>query len=226
MKISISQPTLFPWIGYFNMIKQSDAFVFLDNVEFKKQTWHMRNRLKLGSKIEDSEIWIRIPTKSVKNSTLIKDTLIDNNQDWRQNHLDIFQSNYGKAYKEIPFLSKLYEQDWKRISDFNIAFIKATCKFLEIETKLVLASELQPKGKKSHLVLDICKVMNADELLANNGSREYLEKDKGIFEKENIKLSYHNYEHPKYNQKGTIFLEYLSVLDLLFSEMKSSKQFI
>lgn len=226
MKVSISQPTLFPWIGYFDMIQKSDVFVFLDNVEFKKQTWQMRNRLKTGSKIEDSEIWIRIPTKSSKTNTLIKDVLIDNGQDWKQKHLDIFQSNYGKKYKKISFLENLYQEDWNKLADFNIQFITECCRFLEIPTKLVLASELQVKGKKSHLVLDICKEMNATELLANSGSRDYLETDKAIFEKENIKVSYHRHKHPRYRQKGNIFLENLSVLDLLFSELENSKKFI
>lgn len=226
MKVSISQPTLFPWIGYFEMIKDSDVFVFLDNVEFKKQTWHMRNRLKTGSKMEESEIWIRIPSKAAKTNTLIKDILIDNGQDWKQKHLDIFQSNYGKKYKKIPFLVDLYQQEWTKIADFNMKFIKECCHFLEIRTKLVLASELDVKGKKSHLVLDICKQTNADELLANSGSRGYLEEDMEIFEKEGIKMSYHKFKHPHYKQKGKIFLEYLSVLDLLFSEVKESKKFI
>ncbi len=226
MKVSISQPTLFPWIGYFEMIKNSDVFVFLDNVEFKKQTWHMRNRLKIGSKIEDSEIWVRIPTKSSKTSTLIKDTLIDNGQDWKQKHLDIFQSNYGKKYKKILFLEKLYQEDWTKIADFNINFITECCQFLDITTKFVLASELETTGKKSNLVLDICKQVNATELIANSGSKGYLEKDKDIFDKDNIKISYHDHKSPQYNQKGKVFLEQLSVLDLLFSEFEDSKKFI
>ncbi len=106
MKISISQPTLFPWIGYFNMIKNSDVFVFLDNVKFKKQTWHMRNRLKSSSKVKETEIWVRIPTKLPKTDTMIKDVLIDNNQNWQQKHLDNFQYNYGtKVWAQLNYLT-------------------------------------------------------------------------------------------------------------------------
>ena len=49
---------------------------------------------------------------------------------------------------------------------------------------------------------------------------------KEIFEKEDIKMSYHAYKQPRYRQKGKIFLEHLSVLDLLFSELENSKKFI
>lgn len=226
MKVSISQPTLFPWIGYFNMIHNSDVFVFLDNVKFKKQSWHMRNRLKIASKIEDSEIWIRIPTKSAKSNTLIKEALIDNDQDWRQKHLDIFQTNYGKDFKEIKFLEELYLKEWKSLGEFNMEFITKCCQYLDITTKLVCASDLNVEGKKSHLVLDICKKLGATEFIPNNGSRTYLENDEGIFQREQIKVSYHSYNHKIYNQKGNQFLQNLSVLDLLFSEFKNAKNFL
>jgi len=226
MILSASQPTLYPWVGYFNMIKNCDVFVFLDNVKFKKQTWHMHNRLKAGSKMDESEIWINIPTNLSKTNTLIKDVLIDNNQDWRKKHLDIFQYNYGKKYQNIIFLSELYQTDWDKIADFNIEFITKCCQFLEIDTKLVRASELEVQGKKSHLVLSICKQLGADALMANSGSKSYLEKDKAIFDDENIAISYHNYDPIKYKQHGELFLKNLSVLDLLFSENENSKHFI
>ena len=226
MKVSISQPTLFPWIGYFNMIKNSDVFVFLDNVKFKKQTWHMRNRLKSGSKIDEAEFWIHIPTTLPKTNTAIKDVFIDNNQDWKQKHLDNFQYNYGNKYKEILFLVDIYEKDWDKIADFNIEFITKCCEFLDIPTKLVRASEMEVKGHKSALVLDICKHLKADTLLANNGSKNYLEQDKPIFDEANVKIVYHNYHHIEYDQHGEIFFKDLSILDLLFSENKKAKAFI
>lgn len=60
-------------------------------------------------------------------------------------------------------------------------------------------------------------------MLANKGSENYLEKDKQIFDNENIELSYHNYNSIEYNQHGDIFFKDLSILDLLFSENENSK---
>lgn len=186
----------------------------------------MRNRLKSGSKIDTSEIWVHIPTNLSKTNTQIKDVLIDNSQDWKKKHQDIFQYNYGKAYRNIAFLKDMYQKDWEKISDFNIEFITKCCQFLDIDTKLVRASELKAEGKKSNLILNICKTLNAKQLIANQGSNNYLEKERDIFENENIEISYHNYKPLKYNQKGNEFLENLSVLDLLFTENKHSKHFI
>ena len=45
MRISIMQPYIFPYIGYFQLIKASDIFVCLDDVNFIKKGWIHRNRL-------------------------------------------------------------------------------------------------------------------------------------------------------------------------------------
>lgn len=226
MIVSISQPTLFPWIGYFNIIKSSDVFVFFDNVKFEKRSWQMRNRIKAISKNDEIPVWVRIPTRLNETNTLIKDVTIDNSQDWKTKHFNAFRTHYGKSFEEIVFIKEMYLKNWERLADFNIEFITNCCKFLEIRTKLVKASDYNVSGKKSHLLLNICKELGATEYLTSIGAKNYLENDKNIFEKENIKITYHNYKHPIYRQKGKKFLENLSVLDLLFNERSRAKEFI
>jgi hypothetical protein len=87
------------------------------------------------------------------------------------------------------------------------------------------------KGKKSHLVLDICKHLNADALIANSGSENSLKKDKPIFDNSDIKVSHHNYNHTEYNhteynQRRDIFFKDLYKVDLLFLKGNNSKYFI
>ena len=57
MKIAIAQPTYLPWLGYFDLIDQVDAFVFLDNVQFEKQSWQQRNRIKTPTGLQ----WLTVP---------------------------------------------------------------------------------------------------------------------------------------------------------------------
>lgn len=224
MRISISQPTLFPWIGYFDIIKQSDIFVFFDNVKFEKRSWQMRNRIKSINQEKEEAVWIRIPTTISISDTLIKDVKIDNTQDWKKKHINSFNAHYGKEFETIDFLKKLYEKEWEKIVDFNIEFIKLCCNYLDIHTRLVRASEFNVKGKKSHLLLDICKQFDTTEYLTSLGAYEYLEKDKQIFDQENIKIKYHNFIHPTYKQRGKKFIEKLSIIDLLFNEKENSRE--
>ena len=123
MIISISQPTLFPWLGYFDIIKKSDIFVFLDNVKFEKRSWQMRNKLKTISNNEEKEIWIRIPTKCVTSDTKINEVKIDNSQNWKNKHINSFTENYGKTFREIEFINEIYNQEWEKLSEFNIELL-------------------------------------------------------------------------------------------------------
>jgi hypothetical protein len=226
MIVSISQPTLFPWLGYFNIIKNSDIFVFLDNVKFEKRSWQMRNRLKATENTDKSEEWVRIPTQLKKSDTLIKDVIIDNTQDWKARHITSFRTHYGKAYENLNFLRNIYEQEWTKLSDFNIKFITDCCNFLEINTEFMMASQLPVSGKKGQLMLNICDHLSTTEYLTTVGSRNYLENYASQFVKSNIKISYHGFQHPIYKQKGGEFLPNMSILDLLFNEQENSKHFV
>lgn len=226
MIVSISQPTLFPWLGYFNIIKNSDIFVFLDNVKFEKRSWQMRNRLKATVNTDKSEEWVRIPTQLKKSDTLIKDVIIDNTQDWKARHITSFRTHYGKAYENLNFLRNIYEQEWVKLSDFNIKFITDCCNFLEINTEFMMASQLPVSGKKGQLMLNICDHLSTTEYLTTVGSRNYLENYASQFVKSNIEISYHGFQHPIYKQKGEEFLPNMSILDLLFNEQENSKHFV
>ena len=61
MKVMISQPTFFPWIGYFDMISQSDIFIILDDVKFSYQSWQHRNKFKTPKGLEFFTIPVASP---------------------------------------------------------------------------------------------------------------------------------------------------------------------
>ena len=39
------QPTYIPWIGYFDLMDQSDIFIFYDNVKITRSYWDVRNKI-------------------------------------------------------------------------------------------------------------------------------------------------------------------------------------
>ncbi|MCR4319560.1 MAG: WbqC family protein [Candidatus Brocadiaceae bacterium] len=46
MIVEIHQPQYLPWIGYFDKIDRANVFVLLDNVQYKKNEWQNRNRIR------------------------------------------------------------------------------------------------------------------------------------------------------------------------------------
>ena len=57
--VAIMQPSFMPWIGYFDLMDQVYTFIFLDNVQFEKQTWQQRNKIRTPNGLE----WLTIPVK-------------------------------------------------------------------------------------------------------------------------------------------------------------------
>jgi hypothetical protein len=59
MIISIMQPYFFPYIGYFQLIAQSDVFVFYDDVQYIKGGWVNRNRILRNGE----PCWLTLPVR-------------------------------------------------------------------------------------------------------------------------------------------------------------------
>jgi hypothetical protein len=86
MLCAIMQPTYFPWTGYFDLIDQSDKFVFLDDVQLVRRSWMVRNRIKTSQ----GPLFLSIPVRKTKHrdEQLLHETEIDYSQNWQKKHLD------------------------------------------------------------------------------------------------------------------------------------------
>lgn len=45
-RVAISQSNYLPWKGYFDLIHDVDLFVFYDDVQYTKNDWRNRNKVK------------------------------------------------------------------------------------------------------------------------------------------------------------------------------------
>ena len=224
MILSISQPTLYPWIGFFDIIKKSDTFVFLDDVQFNRHGWQQNNRIKDPN--SEQEVWLNIPVKKTNLDTKINEIKIDNSQKWKRKHIRALETCYGTNFKQIDWLTELFSKDYETLSSFNIDFIERCCKYLGIKTKLILSSTLNISGEKTEKLVNICKSLSADSYLSTIGTKEkYLKNEEHKFENVGIEVIYHDYTHPVYSQRGKKFLDHLSILDLILNMGSESKNF-
>jgi len=218
---AIMQPTYLPWIGYFDLIDQVNQFVFLDDVQFVKQSWHCRNKIKT----HQGELLLIIPIKKTKhhNETLLIHAEINYDRDWVKKHIRSLEQNYKKApfFEEIyNFIHRIIFKKYKYLAALNIEIIQEISKKMGIKTSFISSSSLEGiKGEKDKRVVEICKKIDAEEYISPQGSAFYIEKDEpgGEITKNNIKLFYHNFEHPEYSQLHGGFISHLCILDLLFN---------
>ncbi len=220
MIAAIMQPTYLPWIGYFDLIDQSDVFVFLDTVAFARRSWQQRNRIATPG----GPIWLTVPVLR-RTDEPIADVAINNDEPWRRKHWTSIEMSYGRApfwgeYR--PALEPLYQREWTRLCELNVTLIRTLCELSGIDANVVRASELGPlEGAKEELLAAICRHLAADTYLSALGSLAYLA-DSTVFADAGIDLRFQAYEHPEYPQPGAEFTSHLSFLDAILNAGPSS----
>lgn len=211
MVVTVHQPTYLPWLGYFDKINRSDVYVFLDTVQFEKNSFTNRNKIKSPQ----GAIWLTVPLKTKGHmSNTIKDIKIDNSQSWQKKHLNSISINYRKSpYFNClyPKLEQLYSASYEIFTDLAFSHLMFWLAELGIGTKVVKASRLSIESNKSALVLDLCTKFKASCYISGALGRNYL--DENAFRKKSIRIEYQDYVHPKYPQLYGTFLPSLAIVD-------------
>lgn len=215
MIAAIMQPTYLPWIGYFDLIDQSDAFVLLDTVAFSRQSWQQRNRIATPQ----GPLWLTVPVQRDPDQPIAEVT-IDNGRPWRRKHWGSLEMNYRRApfWAECsPALQHIYDREWTSLAQLNIELIQQLCTLAGIPANFVLASALgELGGGRDARLVEICRHLGGETYLSPLGALAYLEADTG-FAAAGIELTFQNYRHPSYLQPGGAFQAHLSFLDALMN---------
>jgi WbqC-like protein family len=218
-EIAIAQPTYLPWLGYFDLLDQVDQFVLLDTVQFVKQSWQQRNRIKTPTGLQ----WLTVPVVfRGRLGQRIVDVEIRDEEFWRD-HLRIVELNYRRAPffdKYYPAFSELLQSasSGLRLAELTIALLRWLSVTLGIKTPIIRSSELVVEGKRTQLLAEICIVSGAATYVSPLGSADYLLRELALLTGRGINVVFQHYEHPSYCQMFRPFQEYASVLDLLFNE--------
>jgi len=193
----------------------ADTFVFFNQVQYVPKDYIQRNRIKTAQ----GPIWLTVPVldKGYREKK-ISQMEINNSVKWRRKHWRSIAVNYKKApYFEsyAPFLDDTYRRDWRYLADLNEHLLRWLLGVLGIKVNFLKASDFEFRGKKSDLVLDMCKQLGADVYIFGALGRDYANlKD---FEDAGIKALFQEYKHPTYPQLYGDFIPNLSVIDLLFN---------
>jgi hypothetical protein len=216
----IHQPNYFPWGGYFEQIIYSDIFVFFDNVQFPRRSWCSRNKIINNG----TPFLLSVPTVNASREELIKDTKINNQEDWTTKHLKSIEYSYKNSpyfSKVFPIVKTILKRNYKYLAGLDIDLIESLCSYMGIKTKFYKASQKIYSTKRTELLRDICKNYQINHYYTSLGAKVYLDKERSILEHENIQIEFQNYQPAKYDQiKTDKFIPNLSVLDLLFNTEK------
>ncbi|MFH1079523.1 MAG: WbqC family protein [Pseudomonadota bacterium] len=223
MICSAHQPQYLPWLGYFDKIDRADVFVLLDTVQFKKNEWQNRNRIKTAQGMQ----WITVPVL-YRFPQLIQDVEINNRENWQHKQRQSILSNYRKArFWSIlePFFEELFSLKWERISELNIHVVKRLVAILGINTPLFVASEMGtfPEDPDERLIA-VTRHFGAGVYQAGSGGHVYMDLKK--YRESGVDVIFQEYSHPVYEQLYGDFEAFMSVIDLIFNHGRESLNII
>lgn len=225
MKIAILQSNYIPWKGYFDLINMVDEFILYDNVQYTKNDWRNRNKIKAPNGLS----WLTIPVKQETLSQKIIETKISDKM-WNKKHWKTLLQNYSKSkyfnhYKDI--FEELYlgcdEEEY--LSQINYKFLITINGILGINTKIRWSDEFDLSEGQTEKLIQICKSCGANEYLSGPAAKNYFNEE--LAKQEKIRVEWMDYSgYPEYTQFHPPFEHGVSILDLIFNEGPNATKFM
>ncbi|HEX6735322.1 MAG TPA: WbqC family protein [Azonexus sp.] len=230
MIVATHQPHYLPWLGYLDRMQKADLFVVLDHVQFERRNYQNRTRILL----DGLPRWLTVPVVQASQLERVLDKRIDNpagddKKSWGLKHYQTLRH----AYRDAPFFDVYGPELYAiltscpgRLVDIDQMTLDFLRQALGIHTPLVNSSDLDLRGARSELILNLCLAVGADTYLAGmGGSRTYL--DQAKFAEAGVRIAWQEFQHPVYSQcGGAAFVPGLSAVDLLFNHGPQSREIL
>lgn len=217
MKLAIMQPYLFPYLGYFQLIRAVDAFVVYDDVNYIKGGWINRNFILA----EGDKQLITLPLQGASPNQLINQITVGNGQN---KLIETIRHRYGKApqfsavYVLVENILKQHEKNLARFLDYQLRQI---CDYLGLHPKWYMSSSLKKDNelRGQDKVLAICEELGATHYINVPGGKSLY--DREAFASRGMQLSFVQPKAVAYRQFGNEFTSNLSIIDVMMFNDKT-----
>jgi len=220
--ITIHQPNYMPWSGFFHKWLISDVFIVLDTVQYHKNEWQNRNRIKTAQGSQ----WLTVPVNYRFPQTIQEVSIA--NQPWARKHMVAVEQAYAKApffQTYYPALQLIWEQPWQHLADLNVAIIRYIGDILGCTAPLLLASEMKTiADDPTKRLIQLCHECDGTAYLSGSEGRNYLQPM--VFDSAGLDLFFQAVHPPIYPQLHGEFIPYLTVLDVLMNIGGEAKHII
>jgi hypothetical protein len=214
MKIAIHQPNYLPYIGFFQKMVHADVFVLLDNVQYSKDSYTQRVKIRT----RNGWMWLTIPIEKSNNFKKISQITLSNYNKWRLKHKLSIIANYSKTpFFDKEFIDRYYELTTPDLVDFNEFGILYLQKKFKIKTKILRATQLNLDNQlaQSDLLIAIVKELSGSTYISGSSGRKYLNEKK--FYENDIQVQYFEPKIQGYTQRWPSFQPFMSAIDLSFN---------
>lgn len=216
MRIAIMQPYLFPYVGYFQLIKAVDTFILLDDAAFIKKGWIHRNRLCFNNNVN----WFSVPIQDASQNRKICETQICQTEfpHWKKKFLTSLETFYKKQtyFSEgMEIAEKVLSFPCADIATLAETSLNVCCAALGLQRPVSRSSRICPDTdqKREGRLIELCQLCGAQKYLnAIGGMTLY---NQGMFAPHGLQLEFLQPMLKPYQVKGRDFVPGLSILDAI-----------
>lgn len=214
MKVAIMQPYLFPYIGYFQLMRESDVFVFSDDVQYIKDGWVNRNRIA-GP---DGWQWLTLPVRRGGHALWINQRSYVDDARVRRRLGRIM----AEAYRGAPFhgevmalFARMLSSLETNVARFNQACLVELAEVLGIGCRFEVSSALEKDAalRGESRVIGMCRHLGATEYINPIGGLTLYRRER--FSAAGLGLRFLRARPVDHARAGDALRPFLSILDVL-----------
>jgi hypothetical protein len=226
--ISMMQPYLFPYLGYFQLIEASDAFVLVDDLQFVKGSWMNRNRVLTH---DGQPKLITFPLRKGSRRAAINERWLSDTFDEEAKALLIMLEH---SYKKAPYraevlalLTSIFANPDRNLARFTENSIRALCRYMKIDTPIHILSELADTRQmdKQDRIIKVAQQLGGTRYLNSIGGVPLYCPD--YFASHDLQLRFIKMDEVTYPQLTSEFVPSLSIIDvLMFNSIDAVKELL
>lgn len=211
MKLAVMQPYFFPYLGYYQLARSVDRFVFLDDVAYIKSGFINRNRILL----DGQPFQFTLPVANTSQNRLIN--AHEYTGEFRR-FLAHVRHGYGRAtfFDDVyPRIEALVLDPDLNVARKNAGSLRLVFDYLGLPLADTSSSRFDPGAARGQeRILLLCRQHGATAYHNPQGGQALY--DAGYFASCDIHLRFMRNRFPEYAQPGTsTFHSGLSVIDVL-----------
>lgn len=226
MIVSIMQPYLFPYIGFFQLMSSCDMFVIYDDVQYIQGGWINRNRILIDGEPQ----WITLPVANADYHLPInqRDYLLDDRlaPKFRRRIVGAYAS---APYFEnvMPIIDEILMQDDSNVARFNTHQLMKISSYIGIDTKIVISSSIDKDLglTAQERVIDLCENLGAHSYINPIGGLTLYQPYR--FCEAGLELRFLQSMASEYPQYDGPHVKSLSIIDvLMFNDLPTIKSML
>ncbi|SEB67339.1 WbqC-like protein family protein [Nocardioides exalbidus] len=211
MKVTIHQPDLLPYSGFWFKMATCDVFVLSVHDQFQKHGYQRRVTMR-GT-------WCS--HQLVGKPSLVPINTVEVAEGWQQRIVDVIHGRYaGAAYFESrgrELTERILASEGSLLHDVNIAMIEIVKDMLDITTPLTVTEP--PNEAGTDRLIEQVKMVGGTAYLAGQGGRAYMGDDpEGRFGQEGLELLWSHHQHSTGDSIVTLLMDKPDPMELVLKQ--------